>query len=579
MTIRDALAVAAPARRRVVLASLLGAGAVGAGIGLMATSAWLISRAAQHPRESALALGIVAVQFFGLSRGVFRYFQRLVAHEAAFRALADLRVRVYARLEGLAPAGLPMMRNGDLLARFVHDVDSVQDLLVRVICPFLIAVLVAAATVALAWWILPLAGMILLATLVLAATVVPWLTGWLARRNEAAQASARGELTATVVDLVRGAPELVAAGAVDAQLARAADIDRRLGGIARQGAATAGVGQGLATLLPALAMVASLVVGIIAVDAGRLDVVLLAVIAVVPLAAFELATGLPAATQSAARVGPALARVREVLKAEPVVKEPSQPVPRPTGAAAGTVRVRGLRCRYDDHGPWVLDDVDLNLAPGRHVALVGRSGAGKSTLADVLLRFLPYQEGSVTVGGMEISRLSGDDCRGLVGLVAQDAHIFDSTLEANLRLARPDATLDELREALERVQLLDWVDELPEGLATAAGEGGGRLSGGQRQRLAVARALLARFPVLILDEPGEHLDTATADAVRADILAGARDHAVLLITHRLAGLEAVDEVMVLEHGRVVQRGSQGDLLGEPGPYADMWRRQARDGVG
>lgn len=571
-SIRDTAAFTRPAGRRLLLASLLGAGAIMAGVGLLAVSAWLISRASQHPKESALALGIVAVQFFGLSRGLLRYAQRLVGHDAAFRALADLRVRVYARLEALGPGGLPAIRRGDLMARFVHDVESLQDLLVRVIAPFAIAIAAGAATVALVVWILPLAGAVLLVALVLAATALPWLTGWLARRGEAGQAAERGELAASVVDLVAGAPELAACGLADRQLARAAAIDARLARISRRSARTAGIGQGLATLLPSLAMFGSVVVGLIAVRAGRLDVVLLAVIAVVPLAAFELASGLPGATQTLARVRPSLGRTRQVLEATPVVCDP--PVPKPLPTAAETIRVRELRCRYGADEPWVLDGLDLDLSPGRSVAIVGRSGAGKSTLADVLLRFLPYQEGSVTLGGVELADLSGDDCRRVVGLVAQDAHVFDSSLEANLRLARPEATGEELRGVLERVRLLDWIDELPAGLATRVGEHGGRMSGGQRQRLAAARALLADFPVLLLDEPGEHLQTETADAIVADVLSAAHERAVLLITHRLAGLEGVDEVLVLEAGRVVQRGTHAELLARGGVYAQMWRREA-----
>jgi thiol reductant ABC exporter CydC subunit len=573
VTVRQTLAFARPAWRRVLVAGLLGAGALGAGIGLLATSAWLISRAAQHPRESALALGIVAVQFFGLSRGLFRYAQRLVAHDAAFRALADLRVRVYERLEALAPAGLPMMRSGDLLARFVHDVDSLQDLLVRVIAPFVVATLVAAITVAVVWAILPAAGLILLVTLALAATALPWLTGRLARRGETAQAAVRGQLSGAVVDLVRGGPELLAAGAADAHLQRTEELDARLEIIAKRGARTAGVGQGLATLLPGLAAAGSLLAGIAAVRAGRLDFVLLAVVAVVPLAAFELASGLPAATQTLQRVRRSLGRTREVLVAEPAVGDPPEPAPPPSGDVAGNVCVRGLRCRYRDDGPWVLDGLDLDLAPGRRVAVVGRSGAGKSTLADVLLRFLPYASGSITVGGVQLRDLRGDDARRVVGLVAQDAHVFDTTLEANLRLARPEASTDQLRDALRRVRLLDWVDELPDGLATRVGEHGGRISGGQRQRLAAARALLAGFPVLVLDEPGEHLDTETGDAIVADLLRGARDQAVLLFTHRLGGLDDVDEVIVLDAGRVVQRGIHAELIARPGAYARMWRRE------
>ncbi len=538
------LAIARPAAGRLALATLLGAGAVGAAIGLIATSAWLISRSSQRPEESAVAVAIVGVQFFALSRGLCRYGERLVGHDAAFRVLADLRVRIYERLERLAPLGLPAFRSGELLARLVHDVDALQDLLLRVVPPFAVAALVGAATVGVVWLVLPAAGAILLVALLLAGVLVPWLTGALAARAEARQAAARGDLTASVVDLVEGAPELLVNGAAAAQLACAMAADAEVTSIARASARTAGVGQGLTTLCSGLAMWGALLVGVAAVRAGTLNGVWLAGLALVPLVAFELVTGLPVATQTLQRVRRAAARVFEVLDAPPPVVEPAHPVALPS--TPHVLRVRGLRSRYPGADRWALDGIDLDLAPGRRVAVVGPSGAGKSTLAGVLLRFLPYEAGSVTLDGVELAELDGEECRRVVGLVAQDAHVFDNTLEENLRLARREATPEELSEVLAQVRLLDWVEALPKGLQTEVGERGARLSGGQRQRLALARALLADFPILILDEPGEHLDTATADAILADLLALTRDRAVLLITHRLADLQEMDEVLVLD---------------------------------
>jgi thiol reductant ABC exporter CydC subunit len=565
------LALARPASGRLALAALLGAGAVGAGIGLIATSAWLISRASQRPQESALAVAIVAVQFFGLSRGVCRYGERLVAHDAAFRLLAGLRVDVYRRLERLAPAGLPAFRGGDLLVRLLDDVDALQDLLLRVIPPFAIAALVGAATVTLVWWMLPTAGLILLAALLLAATLVPWLTRGLARRREARLAGARGALAACVVDLVEGAPELLVSGAIEAQLGRAAAADEELTRIALASARTAGAGQGLTTLLCGLAMWGSLLVGVSAVRSGELAGVLLALVALAPLAAFELVTGLPIATQTLVRVRACAARVFDVCDAPAPVLDPPHPAPVP--APPHALRVRGLRARYTPDGPWALDRVDLELSPGRLVAVVGASGAGKSTLAEVLLRFLPYQEGSVTLNGVEVSELDGDRYRRVVGTVAQDAHIFDTTLRENLLLARRSAGARELDAALERVRLLDWARALPDGLLTEVGEHGTRISGGQRQRLAIARVLLAGFPILILDEPVEHLDMATADAISAELIDAGGDVATLLITHRLRGLELADEVLVLDRGRVLERGAHAELLGAGGRYAEMWARE------
>jgi thiol reductant ABC exporter CydC subunit len=565
------LAIARPAAGRLALATLLGAGAAGAAIGLVATSAWLISRSSQRPQESAVALAIVAVQLFALSRGLLRYAERLVGHDAAFRVLSEMRVSVYERLERLAPLGLPAFRSGDLLARLVHDVESLQDLLLRVVPPFAIALIVGGATVGLVWWMLPAAGLILLAALLVAGILVPWLTGSLAARAEARQAGARGELTSSVVDLLQGAPELAVNGGGAEQLGRALAADAEVTRVAGATARTAGIGQGLTTLCSGLAMWGALVVGVSAVHAGRMNGVLLAGIALIPLVAFELVAGLPTATQTLQRVRRSAARVLEVMDTPPPVAEPANPLALPP--ARDALRVRALRVRYPGKPGWALDGVDLDLGPGRCVALVGASGAGKTTLAGVLLRFLPYRSGSVSLNGVEVADLASDDCRRVVGLVSQDAHVFESTLEENLRLARREATADQLRDALARVRLLDWTDRLPEGLSTEVGEGGARMSGGQRQRLAIARALLADFPVLLLDEPGEHLDTQTADAILADLLAVTRDRATLLITHRLAGLEEVDEVLVLDRGRVLERGTHAELISLGGRYAELLRQE------
>jgi thiol reductant ABC exporter CydC subunit len=565
------LAIARPAAGRLALATLLGAGSLAAALGLIATSAWLISRSSQRPQESAVAVAIVGVQFFALSRGLCRYGERLVGHDAAFRVLASLRVAVYERLEQLAPLGLPAFRSGDLLARLVHDVDSLQDLMLRVLPAFAIALLVGAVTVGVVWLMLPAAGLILLAALLVAGIAVPWLAGRLALRAEARQAAARGELTAAVVDLLEGAPELVANGAMEEQLRRSMAADAELTGIARAGARTAGVGQGLTRLCSGLAMWGALLVGVAAVRAGRLDGVLLAGIALIPLVAFELVAGLPSAAQALQRVRRAAARVQEVMDTPPPVTEPAAPMMLAT--RLHTLEVRDLRARYPGSERHALAGIDLDLRPGRRVAVVGPSGAGKSTLAGVLLRFLDYEGGSVTLDEIQIADIEGDVCRRVVGLVAQDAHIFDSTLEENLRLARREATREELRDALASVRLLDWTEGLPEGLATEVGERGARISGGQRQRLALARALLADFSILVLDEPGEHLDTQTADAILADVLALTRDRATLLITHRLAGLEDMDEIVVLDESRVIERGTHPSLIRLGGRYAALWRRE------
>ncbi len=570
-TVGRTLGIARVARGRLAQASLLGAGAIGASIALMGTSAWLISRAALHPSEASLTLAIVGVQVFGLSRGFLRYGERLVGHDAALRVLADLRVRVYGRLEAIAPAGLPLFRRGDLVSRVVDDVDSLQDVVLRVIQPFAVACLVGAGAVAVMWMLLPGAGAVLLVALLISATVVPWLTGRLARREESKQASARGELGAAVVDLIEGAPELTVMGGTTEQVELIARADRRLRATARQGAGTTGIGLGLTTALAGLASWGALALGVHATYGGHLDGALLAVLALVPLAAFELVAPLPAATQALQRSRAAAGRVFAATDAPAPVDEPDNPQPLPGGLRAPhALRLRSVWAGYPGTERSVLRGVDLDLTPGRRVALVGRSGAGKSTLAEVLVRFLPIDDGEATLDGVPLDHLSSAEVRRVVGLVEQSPHLFATTLAENLRVGRRSAEDDELVEVLARVGLGDWLAGLPASLATRVGPDGARLSGGQRQRVAVARSLLADFSILILDEPAEHLDPAAADALSADLLALTEGRATLFITHRLVGLDQVDEIIVLDEGRVVERGTHGDLVATGGRYAGLW---------
>ncbi|MGW0737411.1 thiol reductant ABC exporter subunit CydD [Streptomyces sp. NPDC002851] len=605
-------------RGRLLLGLLLGSLALGSAVGLMATSGWLIARASEQPPVLYLMVAVTATRAFGLGRAVFRYAERLVTHDAVLRMLADTRVAVYRRLERLAPAGLHRARRGDLLTRLVGDVDALQDYWLRWLLPASAAVVVSAGAVGFTAWLLPEAGVLLAGGLLVAGAGVPVLSGALARRAERRLAPARGALAIRVADLLTGTAELTVAGALRARTAEARAADRELTGIASRAASATALGAGLSALACGLTVAAAALAGVGAVRDGRLSGVALAVVVLTPLAAFEAVAGLPLAVQFRQRVRKSAERVFEVLDAPDPVREPAapaefapaermapdrvptetelvpveaEPVPVeaelvPAGAepyaeraeAPGAprksvsapppdpfpVRVDGLFARHAEQRAHALADVGLTLDRGRRVAVVGPSGSGKTTLAQVLLRFLDAEAGTYRLGETDAYVLNGDEVRRVVGLCAQDAHIFDSSIRENLRLARTGATEDELRDALARARLLDWADSLPDGLDTLVGEHGARLSGGQRQRLALARALLADFPVLVLDEPAEHLDLETADALTADLLAVTEGRTTLLITHRLAGLDAVDEVIVLDEGRVVQRGGYAELAAEEG---------------
>ncbi|WP_433857319.1 thiol reductant ABC exporter subunit CydD [Streptomyces kronopolitis] len=563
-------------RARLGLALLLGSLALGCAVGLMATSGWLISRAAQQPPVLYLLVAVTATRAFGIGRAVFRYAERLVAHDVVFRMLADVRVAVFQRLERLAPAGLAGRRRGDLLSRLVADVDAVQDYFLRWLLPVGAAVLVGAGAIGFTGWLLPQAGAILAAGLLLAGIGVPLLSDALARRAERQLAPARGRLATRVVEVLTGTAELTVAGALPARTAAVRRADRDLTALAASSAAVAGTGAGLSALLCGLTTAAAAVAGVQAVHAGRLEGVALAVVVLTPLAAFEAVTGLPLAVQYRRRTRHAAERVFEVLDAPEPVREPAVPADAP--ATPFPLVVRGLTARYPGQDRPALDGVGFTLRAGHRLAVVGTSGSGKTTLAQVLLRFLDQESGTYTLAGTAARELDGDAVRRLVGLCAQDAHLFDSSLRENLRLARrdrsvPDGADQDLWDALGRARLADWVRGLPDGLDTMVGEHGARLSGGQRQRLALARALLADFPVLVLDEPAEHLDLATADALTADLLAATEGRTTVLITHRLTGLDAVDEVLVLDGGRIVQSGSPAALAAADGPYRRMWERE------
>jgi thiol reductant ABC exporter CydC subunit len=552
-------------RRRLALSVALAVGAAAAAMALLATSGYLISRAAQRPPILLLMVAIVGVRTFGIARAALRYGERLAAHDLALRQLARLRVRFYRALRPLLPGRLRAGQgSGELLARFVADVDTLQDLHLRVAIPALVAVLVALGAGLAAWLALPAAGLTVLAALALASTVLPALSGALGARSGRRQAPARARLTAQLLESVDGAAELALAGRSEEHLARLCAQDAELAGLGRADALAAAAATLLGGALTGAGVLALLLVAIPAVDSGALAGVLLAALVFLLLAAYENVLPLPLAARRLRACVTAAARLRDVCAQRPAVVDP--PAPRaPRGG--GELRMEGVRFRYAEGGsPWVLDYVDLAVAPGERVALLGPSGAGKSTLAELLVRFHDPQAGGVTLDGIGVRELAQEDLRRAVLLCGQEAHLFNTTIRANLLIARPDAIANpnarepELWEVLRAVELDEWVGELPDGLDTLVGQDGGFVSGGQRRRLALARALLSPARFLILDEPTAHLDARLAARVMAGVLHAAGERGVLAITHDATLLEGFDRVLALHDGSVAVRDGPGDLL-------------------
>ena len=529
-------------RSRIAVSVLLGALTVVFGVGLMATAGYLVARAAERPSVLSLTAAIVAVRFFGLARPLARYADRLWSHDLALRALGHVRARFYERIEPLAPAGLQAFRSGDLMTRMIGDVDALQGLYLRGLGPPLVALAAGAVCVGTTTAFLPAAGAVLAAGLALGGVAVPLVAGRVAAAAGRRQAAARGELTSEILDVLRATPELVVYGAEERTIARIRSADRELSRLAGRDALAAGLGDGLSILVAGATLVGVLAVSVQAHAAGTLDRVLVAMLALLAVASFEAVSGLPGVARELSATLASGRRVLDLVDRAPLVRDPDSPLEPPCGSS---VALEDVTARYEPSAAPVLTGFDLLLEPGRRVALVGPSGAGKTTVTNLLLRFLDPAAGRATLDGRELREFRQEDVRATFALAGQEAHVFDSSIRANLLLARPEATDPELREALRRVDLDSWVASLPDGLDTLVGEDGNRLSGGQRQRLTIARALLADAPVLVLDEPTAHLDPDTARAVVAEAFDSAGERSVLLITHREEGLELVDEVVAL----------------------------------
>lgn len=490
-------------RWRFAAAILLAAAAAGSSVALMGVSAWLISRAAEHPPVMYLTVAAVGVRAFGVSRGVFRYLERLVGHDVALRMQSVLRIRVYDKLAATTLIG---RRRGDLLTRVVADVAAVQDLMVRVVIPVLSAALVIIGTSAmLARFNWP-SALVLLVTAILAGAVVPWLAQQASRRADLAAVPTRGRLSDAVRETTRTSTDLLAYGADTAALTRVAQIDEELRAQEAHGAWVRGVAAFAQVLAAGIAVVAALAIGGAAVADGDLAPRLLAVLVLTPLALHEVLATFAQAAQTYTRSKAALGRITQVLEEEPVGS--GDATPDATGAAG--LALSNVSVGWPGSRP-VLESLDLTVEPGERVALVGPSGSGKTTIAATVMGLIPPLSGTIERGGQ-------------VGYLAQDAHIFATSVAENVRIGNKEATDEEVRRALQRANL----DVQPD---RVIGEAGATLSGGERRRLALARVLAAPRDVLILDEPTEHLDQPTAQALMADLWHATHDDAVLVLTH------------------------------------------------
>lgn len=546
---------------------------IGSGIGLMATSAWLISAAALQPSISELSIAIVGVRFFGISRAVFRYLERLTSHSVTLRLLSRLRTWFYASVEPLAPAALTTHRGGDLLGRIVSDVETLQEFYVRGVAPPIVALIVSLFMLAFMASFHPHLAIGLLPFLVIAGLGLPILVRLISARPGQQLVVIRSNLQAKVVDSLYGLADLIAYGQDQLTYRQVQDLSLDLAAQQRRLSWIMGFHEGAGVLLSNLSMWIILVIAIALVGRGDLDGVFLATLSLATLALYEAFQPLPLAAQQMDSSLQAARRLFEIVATEPEIADHFLVAPRPESA---DLRIRDLRFRYRPDGPWILEKVSFELPTGRWVAIVGPSGAGKSTLANVLFRLWEYDEGQILLAGRDLRDYAQEDVRQLMSMVAQDSHIFNASLDENIRIAHPKLDETGVQAAAQAAHLHDFIRTLPEGYATRVGELGMQMSGGQRQRLVTARAIVKGAPIMILDEPTANLDRVTARSVLDTMLELVRGKSLLLITHHLIGMERMDEILVLDDGKIVERGTHEELLRKPGLYARMWRLQHKE---
>jgi ATP-binding cassette subfamily C protein CydCD len=527
--VRWLLRTARPQRARLLGSQVLGVLTEVCAVGLTATAAWLVVEASHEPDWAKLTLAAVGVRAFALSKGALRYAERLASHDATLRLLAELRATVVERLTWLAPTGLPDGGRGELLTRVVDDIDRLQDLFLRVVGPLVSTLVVAVGAAAFLGIIDPPAGAALLAAVLVAGVALPLATHRSAVTDGAELAHRRGVVAATTVDLAEHVDELVACSAegdwrerIERDAASADEVDGRLARISTVVAA-AGAAR------PALACAAVVAVAGTAGPTTGLTGPQLGVLVLLPLAVMELLVPLSAAGTVLARVQASAVRVLALLRRPDPVVEPDRPVPPP---AEGDLALVGAAVGWPGHDAQV-SGIDLALAPGERARILGPSGSGKSTIAATLVAFLAPVEGEYRIGGVASDELGGDHVRQVVTWCQQEPWFADTSVAENLRIARPAATDDELRDALAVAHLSSWLDGLPDGLDTRLERDASTISGGERQRLALARALLGDRTAIVLDEPTAHLDAPTGAGVVRDLLDATRDRAVILIGHGL----------------------------------------------
>lgn len=558
---------------RVALSVLLSSITILASVALMGTSAWLISTAAIAVSVADLGVSTVGTRFFGITRAVFRYLERLVSHDVTFRLLAKLRVWFYEKLEPLAPARLMNFRSGDLLARVIGDVETLENFYVRVVSPPLTAIVVGTFTAIFLASFYPLLAPVYLTFYLSLGLFLPILAQTTSRKSAEQTISLRADLQTKLVDGIQGMADLIAYGRADERLAQIAVNANEYGNAQRRMARVTGIHSALGTLLTNLGMWTILFLTIPQIINGEIAGPMLASLTLLTLASFEAVLPLPLAAQMWNSAREAARRLFEVVDTEPEIKDDIRYSK--IDERVSSIEFSNIAFTYPSQSTPALHNLTFDLRPSTSLAIVGPSGAGKSTIANLLLRFWEYEFGEIRLDGESLKTLNQDEVRARCGYVSQNTYFFNTSIYENLRFARKKVTREDVEAACKSVQIHDFIMSLPKSYDTLIGEQGLRLSGGERQRLAIARALIKDAPILILDEPTANLDPLTEKQVLETLFDVMKRKTSLLITHRLIGLENVDEILVMNHGQIVERGTHAELVKKDGLYRRLLDLQNR----
>jgi len=557
-----------------LLGILLGLVAVSSAAGLLSLAGWFLTAAAiaglsaAGPWHFNFFLPSIGVRLFAFSRTLARYGERVVNHDTTFRILESLRVWFYRQIEPLAPACLARYRSGDILNRLVEDIDTLDNLFVRVLSPSAAALAVSVLLFVFLGLFDPVIAAAALAFLAIAGVIVPFTAVSFGAQTGRRLGRQSARLRVRIVEALQGMPELLVYGAQARQLESIRQDSEAHMASQRRMSHITGLTSASITLISGLAVTCVLYLGLDRIDlAAGYGGAKLALVTLAVMASYEAVWPLPTAFQFLGRTRESGQRLMEIVMSEAAVQFPEQSEAQPERHG---LSFENVRFRYDENAPLVLDSLSFQVAAGSRAAVLGATGSGKTTLVNLLARFWQPTSGRICIDGVDISTLSAADLRRHVAVVSQQAHIFSTSLRDNLRMARPDATKSDLREALAAAQLLTFVDSLPDGLDTWVGEAGKKLSGGQARRLAVARAFVQNAPIWVLDEPTEGLDRVTERQLMQAIIERTTGKTVVLITHRMVDIHRMDEAILIDNGRIAAQGRHAALLPDNPRYRRFW---------